>query len=292
MKGISIKFYVLPIGKNSLACYLARRDSWYNRHVYIPFRMPAFILPWLNVDQHADVATGSGNEIVADVLPPGAFFRKLMEDFAREAEQTYNVNVYKCEGWLHSPKDQKDEDKFDQLIPMMQRCEIGQNVSAFIYKQKKSLPDDTSMDELQKDKAFTFTNPELRVKFSQVNMKGVVTGNCEDEAISYTSILLSNIPQRGDKVFPPDPTNPWLEMHAQVQKGSKPKDPTKRSTLLADAKQHTNYIEITSSLETGSFQLLIDGQLFGPFYKIRISPIELGGKRVVFPAAAFFPLSV
>lgn len=58
-----------------------------------------------------------------------------------------------------------------------------------------------------------------------------------------------------------------------------------------DARQHVNGLEVTSH-EGSPFQVLIDGQLFGPYVRLRISPAELSGKRVVFPVMTFFPHTV
>jgi hypothetical protein len=117
----------------------------YNRHVYQPFRSPNFVLPWLNCDEQ-----GAPNDAESPELPaPSHFYRRLVEDYMREADHHYNFNVYKIEGWspadalalrgvggkkMASPKassgDKKegaadDKAEFDTLIPFMLKCEIG-----------------------------------------------------------------------------------------------------------------------------------------------------------------------
>ncbi len=99
LRNINLKFYLLPAAsRNHVAAFLARHDSWYNRHVYLPFRSGAFILPWLNCDEETSVIEPES----VDLPPPGVFYRKLTEDYLRESETSFPFNVYKIEGWLGS----------------------------------------------------------------------------------------------------------------------------------------------------------------------------------------------
>jgi hypothetical protein len=60
---------------------------------------------------------------------------------------------------------------------------------------------------------------------------------------------------------------------------------------LMDPRQHVNFLEI-EAINGGRFDMLVDGQLFGPFYKARITPHtdERSKKQIVFPIQTFFPL--
>jgi len=174
----------------------------------------------------------------------------------------------------------------------MQRMEVGLNVSALVFKQKKNLPDETKLDDLLKDKNFGPVSIDLRIKYFKGDLNGRMQPGVEDDVAPYASLLLSNIPQKGDRCFPADPTAPCLEMYAQHLKGFKPKESSKKNTLMTDPRQHVGGVELVSGTDTPVIHALIDGQLFGPYYKVRISPVEHGGARVTFPIQTFFPVEI
>jgi len=138
LKGLNLKFYIIPTMRNQVAAFLARRDSWYNRHVYIPFRSAPLIVPWLNVDE--DTNTKDENDAAEPM--PLQFYRHLMEDYLREAQQSVRLYVYKMEGWNDKPKEAKDSkdtttELADLNIPIIGRFEVGCNVYAAQYRAKK-----------------------------------------------------------------------------------------------------------------------------------------------------------
>jgi hypothetical protein len=50
----------------------------------------------LNCDEDTSVVEQES----PDLPPPGVFYRRICEDYLREAECSFNFNVYKMEGWL------------------------------------------------------------------------------------------------------------------------------------------------------------------------------------------------
>jgi len=125
-------------------------------------------------------------------------------------------------------------------------------------------------------------------------MNGKVGAAIDDDAAQYGSLVISNIPRLGDKCFPPNPTSPWLEMHAQSFRPIRSRGELKRNVLLADPRQHVQTVELTCSSDAGRFEIIADGQVFGPFYKIRISPHvdDRTKKQFTFPIQTFFPMDV
>jgi hypothetical protein len=69
LRGITLKYYLLPAARNHVAAFLARHDSWYNRHVYLPFRSASFILPWLSCDDTSVIEQESVDLVCAVPLP-------------------------------------------------------------------------------------------------------------------------------------------------------------------------------------------------------------------------------
>ncbi len=80
----------------------------------------------------------------------------------------------------------------------------------------------------------TYNPGDLRVRFNQVDLSGKVAPVVEDDATAYTSLVVSSVPRNQDKCFPPDPSQPWLELHAQPfrQRQVKSKSELKRNVLV------------------------------------------------------------
>lgn len=301
LKNLNLKFYILPTARNHMAAFLARYDSWYNRHVWQPFRSSLYMLPWMSehVDSGSKGLNKKGDDNEDDELtPPGKFFRRLLDDFLREAEHVVKFHIYKVEAWFKNESDKvekKGEDSAgqpDQMIPFLQRIELGVSVAAEQFRDKKKMPEGTKLDDILKDKTFLYTPGDMKLKFTQVDLNGKASTTHEDDATAYQSILLSSVPRLGDKCFPPDPTQPWLEMHGTSFK-PKNKAEIKKNVLLLDPKQHVNFVEITSDAST-PFHISVDGALFGPYTKIRVSHVTEGKdkKPMTFDVQTFFPLSI
>lgn len=43
-------FYLVPLGKNDLASFIAQRDGWYRKHVFVPFHAPLMLVPQCKAD--------------------------------------------------------------------------------------------------------------------------------------------------------------------------------------------------------------------------------------------------
>jgi hypothetical protein len=78
----------------------------------------------------------------------------------------------------------------------------------------------------------TYNPGDLRVRFNQVDVSGKVGPVIDDDATAYTSLVVSSVPRNHDKCFPPDPSQPWLELHAQPFRQVKSKSELKRNMLV------------------------------------------------------------
>lgn len=286
LKGINVRFLLAPWKKNHLSSWLARHDSWYSRHIFVPFRSPSFLLPWCSLrddDSKGEEEESQGTEATssADLNAPGRFLRDVMTDYAREATGKCMVNVYLLEGWFAEVVDtgKKLETEPDASIPFTSRIVIGNEAEDVARAQGK--------------KANT-VSPEMEVKFSKMDLDGNPGVVITDDPVPYQSILIANTPRTGDSCFPADPTAPWLEMHAASSAAK-----FGRSSLLNDPKQHVGEVEISSSVSTSKFHVIIDDECFGPYHHVRISratynPPDSTDKylRVPFalPVATFFPI--
>lgn len=90
---IDIELYVVPIKKNTLASYLASKDLWYQRFVYLPFKEDFFV-PKLdtNIDILSNVK-GAGVLTDKNIFP--CFIKeKIIQSYLREATRCLSLKIY------------------------------------------------------------------------------------------------------------------------------------------------------------------------------------------------------
>lgn len=112
IKGINIQLFVAPWSSNDLSNFIARHDSWYNRHVHVPSRTPLLVLPFSNPTD--ELFEPDDTEDAAPVEKPGQFLRETMTAYIRSAQQTLPVNVYLLEGWLDPVPVKSEKDKTEK----------------------------------------------------------------------------------------------------------------------------------------------------------------------------------
>eukprot|EP00456_Euglypha_rotunda_P077447 TRINITY_DN7311_c0_g1_i4.p1 TRINITY_DN7311_c0_g1~~TRINITY_DN7311_c0_g1_i4.p1 ORF type:complete len:364 (-),score=53.02 TRINITY_DN7311_c0_g1_i4:22-1113(-) len=281
LKGLDVRFYIVPMEPNHVSSYLARYDSWYNRHVYVPFRSKAFILPGIRVEQIAAIQESKDG----DVTLPGQFYRESILHYLSESRFRWEINVYQCECWLADKKDvvaetpsgttpgEKKEDDTaalaDYNIPFIQHLEIGLVAVAQDYLNlHPDLDPSMKVEDVVKERDFKFEPPNVSVTFTKVDLNGRAQKVIVDENGQYDTLVVANVPRKNEKrVFPPDPTSPWLEMFARIKNPSA----AKKNVLNTDPRQHIVALEVTGI--DGNFEVMIDGQVFKGMKKIHISRI-------------------
>jgi hypothetical protein len=273
-------------------------------------------------------AGGDAEEDTTDLPPSAQFFRRLFESYAREASLTMDAQVWQCEGYVSAESEGLRPDPKakvppipgpDQLTPFFQRVEVGVMPAAAEFKRariNKGVSESVRVEDIASGAAggaargFEFNNPtDIVVKFTKQDAQGRLTEVVTEEAAVYQSILLSAVPRRGDPTFPAAPTAPTLELAAKLHKsyaGNKQAALLGRKpVLLADPKQHVVEVEVWSANPNHTFGLLLDGQYFGPYYRVKILPAfrhtdvdahtgkqMSDGRRMTFPLQHFFPMDV
>jgi len=305
IKGINIQLFVVPWSSNDLANFIARHDSWYNRHVYVPSRTPLLVLPFSNPTD--ELFEPDDTEDAPPVEKPGLFLREIMASYIRSAQQTLPVNVYLLEGWLDPIPVKSDKDKTekkqkdkkidlmaDSIVPFIGRVVLGEEA------------DKQQAEKKTKNAKFTYNPEDLVVRFSRMDLAGNTFATQAEDPFPYQAITIANLPVPDDVCYAADPSVPWLEMHALV---SKKADATKvggRNLLLTDPRQHVDCVEVSCTGPSQSFSCLVDGVLFGPFHHIKVSRCrkpkspEIGDKGAeqelgdpyVLPISTFFPINV
>jgi len=349
--GIRLKLFLSPLEKNELAAFLARHDSWYNRHIYAPMRANNVLTPWPLPFDHEPKKQDY------EAYPASDFVANLHEQYVREAQHTYPVNVYMLQGWKEDGKESKSNSgptvpstptsasasssasptataassmtlaatttnstpavnapmpMCDEMIPFVGRVEIGQAVAVAEWRAKneaKQTESPTSanganganggaalekkVDDVLKEKTFMFNPPELTIKFVRMDLGGNQSESGCDEGLEYNTIDIANVPRKGDGCFMANPAAPFLEMNATLHPKALNR-PTKMPILVTEPKQHVYSVDISCTAPNASFTVLCDGQKFGPYHHVRISPVlEKDTKaHVTFPIQTFFPVEI
>eukprot|EP00457_Paulinella_chromatophora_P001223 gb/GEZN01001225.1/.p1 GENE.gb/GEZN01001225.1/~~gb/GEZN01001225.1/.p1 ORF type:complete len:845 (+),score=113.42 gb/GEZN01001225.1/:30-2564(+) len=321
LKGLDVRFFIVPLEENRLASFMARYDGWYNRHIFIPFRQHNFIVPMIRMDGPGPVE--QKEETVLTL--PGEFFRELVERYVGESRFRWHINVYQVECWLADRKQLQPEDEEtegpatevpavaesgeeetpDYNIPFIQSCEIGLNARAIAFAEEKQL-NTRNIEEIQKHRDFTCMSPPLSVGFTKMDLSGREQKISVEMISEYETLLCSNLPSKDEKrTFPPDPTASWLELYAKVKNPS-----SKRNILATEPRQHVVALGVTTE-KGGVFDVLVDRQVFRGIKKIKISRVytvegakkskiwnsaehadKPQGSPLIFPVESFFPLDL
>jgi hypothetical protein len=160
-----------------------------------------------------------------------------------------------------------------------------------------------SLSAVQQHKSFKFSAPTFGIKYAQMNIMGAVKQAPPIEPRSYQTIIISNTPFYGDKGISPNPSKPWLEMYA-VESDSVCSHivnecwyiflQKKRKVKGDDAScYHISQADIECDDKKKTFHVLLDGVLYGPFYRIRITPVNVNQDEIMtIPFMTFLPIEL
>eukprot|EP01112_Ceratiomyxa_fruticulosa_P021366 TRINITY_DN7483_c2_g1_i1.p1 TRINITY_DN7483_c2_g1~~TRINITY_DN7483_c2_g1_i1.p1 ORF type:complete len:281 (-),score=58.06 TRINITY_DN7483_c2_g1_i1:174-980(-) len=200
-------------------------------------------------------------------LSPGGVLRQELDCYFREATWKLRMKIFQCECWSVF-----GDDLHYFTIPFCLRAELGINAYVKAFAETNDLPGTLTLAEVQQHKAFKFSAPVLSMKYVQMNVLGVARPGQTVEHKPYVSLVISNVGQSSDRIVP-NPTRPWLELYALDS------DPKKKKSLLKDEGQghcyHASVLEFETEDKKKQFDVLLDGELYGPFYRIRISACTL-----------------
>jgi hypothetical protein len=296
LEGVDLKFYVVPFEKNRVASFLARRDLWYNRNIFVPFRTKMFVLPWVKPSHQT-----MHDEKSADASPLCQYYRDVVQSYVREANHSLPIRVYTCSGW-NAPlaDDGKDAEKPDEIVPFLERFELGWRAEVRRVQLVKGESARMSISEVVKRHGIEHNPPELKVSFDTVDMNGDAIATMDDAPISYNVIEASNIPrkvkERKEKSdvglqMPPDPAEPWIELSAQASDSNRAKNSRRQNILAQEISQHVTTFTVSCSSKREQFSVLLDGQVFGPYHTVKIqAAVDTDGQPLVFPVQTFMPI--
>lgn len=286
---LDIRFYFIPSDTSALGSWLSSQDSWYGKQVALLSRSIQGIYPTTDVlsgvygndevppmfklpnsrrgidslSKMVNPSQNSDNESLSDdsddiQFNPSVLFRYEIESYFRDAKWPLNLAIYRCECF-------KDDSSY--TIPFFSRAQIGMKVSIESFKKQNNLPNQLTESEVISSKNFKFNAPTLSLKYIQMTPTNIARITGQQTEISYHTLTIASLPHPDDKEngLNANPTKPWLELMLVEDQGSK----NKKKNIRDEPKCfHISQIEI---LGEEKFEMLLDGVLYGPFKKVKIT---------------------
>lgn len=218
------------------------------------------------------------------VLPisPARHLRNEIEAYFREAKQPLNVKVFQCECFsLYG------EEVHNYTIPFVAKVELGINSSIRAFQEANDLPVTLSTADIMANKLFKYFPINVSTKYVPVNPLGAARPAQTTDLRTYTTITMTNVGNTADRVHP-NPVRPWLEMCVVESETKKKKQ---REEAL-----NVSTVEIETEDKKKLIDVIIDGELYGPVYRVRISACttsaESDSEQLSFPIMTYFPIDL
>lgn len=312
---LDTRFYVVPTFQvsNTLAMYLASIDSWYTRHVYIPF----YYRPWVprldtKVDlKHASKKDSNINDHLIKALAldpphlnglnekslPIAYCDVLLESYLLEARHLIPIKIYKIKFY------RTETNKPDEIIPMALYMDIGASSAAKRLQELNPSLQDKSFAEVAEHKSFRFRSLTLQMQMSQMDLLGKACGSEETVIKNVYNLTLGNVPREQDKGMSPIPQMEWLELSFIEREAAEQEFALLKGIKNKKIKEPQSFINVTinslySNLHISSGKIMaadatemdvvVDGVLYGPFKQVFIEPWILDtGDQLVLPVYTY-----
>eukprot|EP00004_Rigifila_ramosa_P003994 TRINITY_DN1437_c1_g2_i1.p1 TRINITY_DN1437_c1_g2~~TRINITY_DN1437_c1_g2_i1.p1 ORF type:complete len:794 (-),score=204.08 TRINITY_DN1437_c1_g2_i1:87-2468(-) len=293
---VQMEFFVIPLGReNCFAQFLATYDPWYGRNVLGAVQNVMRTLPamsgqvskaiekkmgikhdtggvWTSSETFLDSTAINEPPVVIPGLPPpphpATMLRDQLDLYFRDARQTFPLALFQCQCW-------PVEGAF-RTIPFCQRVEIGFPVQKYRAELENK--------GKEKVKAMMV---DLSIKLSHMNCMGMARQASPLESRSYAAISIASTPRGGERGPLGNPTLPWLEVAATEDPGKKK---SKKPGDLFGQNYHVGFIELKEDKKK-PFEILIDGEIFGPFWRIHISACKANdsSEHLSIPIMSYFP---
>ncbi|QDZ18955.1 hypothetical protein HOP50_02g14610 [Chloropicon primus] len=234
--------------------------------------------------------------IKADSIPSANICGHVLERYIDVAEQKLMVSTFVCEAWALQGKK-----TMHYTIPFCTQAYIGLPVhlAAFgdknIFQQlihehilhQHSEGDPRPINPPENcaqafDQALQKYRLEVSLSFTQVDLQGnEVTKSVMSPAQGFTSISLFNVPRSTDSGRVCDPRSEWLDVSiAEYEAVYKSRKRIKCFDDLAFCQMyHTNKLQVETLERHQAFSILLDGEIYGPFYRVRITPCKIPQMR-------------
>jgi len=114
-------FLVPACNGNDICSFLATKDFWFQKHVFVPFCSPLLTLPALEAPKRRKSSSTESPTVLGTQSPLQGRL-ELLSDFIQGAEQTVSVPVFTVECWERFDAADSEPSK---IIPMICQVELG-----------------------------------------------------------------------------------------------------------------------------------------------------------------------
>mmetsp|Transcript_30825 Transcript_30825/g.80754 ORF Transcript_30825/g.80754 Transcript_30825/m.80754 type:complete len:507 (+) Transcript_30825:1499-3019(+) len=286
MRNLQLEIYLLPLGDaNYLARFLALYDGWYGATVFSSISNPLPQLPHINAwDEEQSEDDDLVEPLAEGLSSPLHLLRRQVRNYIRDARHTSRIVVFECE--IYCYRVGLSEVFLNCTIPFCQRAQIVNQADE--HGRKLPIADD-------KGKGMSAAL-NVVLEYTEMNAVGVLRQKPVKEIRQCSSLHFSNIPREREKTVCPQPSLEALEMVAMSP------DPAKRKktrlpgveNLVFDGRSyHVTDACVSAPDGQGTFEVVLDGEKFGPACMIKIKPTRTEDGRVIhFPVQTFFPIDL
>eukprot|EP01122_Echinamoeba_exundans_P011311 TRINITY_DN4451_c1_g1_i1.p1 TRINITY_DN4451_c1_g1~~TRINITY_DN4451_c1_g1_i1.p1 ORF type:complete len:699 (+),score=129.24 TRINITY_DN4451_c1_g1_i1:113-2209(+) len=322
---LDVRFFFIPaVQSTDLGNYLGSTDKWYGAHVASFLKAIGMLVPTLPAPQQAtpgtfgettqqqpsevERAVRSGRSVsispalvsaataspysmhsqmsqdpmepLERVLCPSAILRMELETYFREAKWPVNMHLYRAEC--------SASDNSTITIPFFSRAQLGLYAYAEVFRKQQDLPATMPREEVINHSKFNFKPVSFQIKYLQMNPVSQARAIGQQDYRQYQQICMASVPVAGDRAMNvnADPTHPWLELLLV--------DNSKKTGQRSDPKvYHVSQVELLSE-RVEPFHLLLDGRVYGPFVKVKITGAMYPDKDKIYtmPIMTYLPVDL
>ena len=276
LQQLDLRLHVVPWGKRSELCgYMARCDGWYARHVYSVFRQPSLLLPSMRLEEE-DITTQQTDSNAAratdpaQLTAPASLYRSCIEQYIRESNYTLPLRVWHLAAWLEP----SEASQPDHLIPFLQRVEV------IAAGRRARTVEAGGGDGVT----------EVTCRYRRVDSLGVMEEERTDDAALFASLLFAIVPRAKEPPFAASVTEAALHFNARLHRNYQ-RSGGKACALGLEGRGVLGEVEVRCVQAKEGVHVNIDGQVFGPYHRVRLSVVKEEGESVVFPIQTFFPVA-
>ncbi|KAI5072344.1 hypothetical protein GOP47_0012450 [Adiantum capillus-veneris] len=271
-QSVDMLFYLVPLGEsNTLATYIAQRDLWYDATIYRPLvdRLP--LIPHIGLSKDSEGRTASTNDATrfSNSPTPSKLLTKQIENYMFEANCLLKLSIYNCEGWYNY-----GAQHFHCTIPFLLRAEMGIPAASVCGAEDKtilhqeSIPR-TSLAPLDEESLQSFMSSysfQAEATFRPIDWTGK-EGEQKIKACSFTAIQAISVPRSSEGRLGCDPCSHFLDI-CLMESGNAKRLKDMSDIINYVSVYRANWLIVQAEDTSKPFVILLDGELYGPFYRV------------------------
>lgn len=298
-RSIDMLFYVLPLGQtNTLATYIAQRDLWYDATIHRPLvdRLP--MIPHIGRSRENELLAPSTKDAAQPIEypTPSKLLTRQIENYMLEANCLLKLSIYNCEGWYNY-----GAQNYHCTIPFLLRAEIGLPAASVCEAEdRKTLHQEciprtpiAPLDEHSLQLFMSSYSLQAEAIFRPIDWTGK-EGEEKNKACSFTSIQAISVPKPSEARLGCDPCSHFLDI-CLMESGKVKRIKDMNDIINYVSVYRANWLMVQAQDTSEPFDVLLDGELYGPFYRVRLSSCPHPSNRrfvLKFPVMTYWPTQV